>query len=78
MHGHDGLQPIHHLVVLSVTALVALIFWICLRSAERVVRVLGESGVDAMSRIMGFLLICMGVQFCIDGIFELLGKALPA
>lgn len=78
LHGHDGLQPIHHLVVLSVTALVALIFWVCLRSAERVVRVLGESGVDAMSRIMGFLLICMGVQFCIDGIFELLGKALPA
>ncbi|CAP41932.1 MarC family NAAT transporter [Bordetella petrii] len=77
LHSHGGLQPIHHLAVVSVAILLALLFWICLRSAERVVHVLGESGIDAVSRIMGFLLICMGVQFCIDGIFELMGKTMP-
>ncbi len=77
LHSHGGLQPIHHLAVVSVAILLALLFWICLRSAEQVVHVLGESGIDAVSRIMGFLLICMGVQFCIDGIFELMGKTMP-
>lgn len=77
LQSHGGLQPIHHLAVISVAILVALLFWICLRSAERVVHVLGESGIDAVSRIMGFLLICMGVQFGIDGIFELMGKVVP-
>src|SRR3546814_6958338 len=48
------------LAVVSVAVLLALLFWICLRSAERVVHVLGESGIDAVSRVMGFLLICMG------------------
>lgn len=56
-----------HLAVLTITALVALTFWACLRNAHKVVRVLGESGIDAASRLMGFLLICMGVQFVIDG-----------
>ncbi|MBV7481769.1 MarC family NAAT transporter [Bordetella sp. BOR01] len=77
LHSHGGLAPIHHLAVISVAALVALLFWVCLRSAERVVHVLGESGIDAVSRVMGFLLICMGVQFGIDGIFELMGKTMP-
>ncbi|HYG42269.1 MAG TPA: MarC family NAAT transporter [Bordetella sp.] len=78
LHSHGGLQPIHHLAMVVIAALVALLFWVCLRSAERVVHVLGESGIDAVSRVMGFLLICMGVQFGIDGIFELMGKTMPA
>lgn len=78
LHSEGGLRPIHHLAVVTVTALVALLFWLCLRSADRVMHVLGESGIDAVSRVMGFLLICMGVQFGIDGIFELMGRTVPA
>jgi len=37
--------------------------------------VLGVNGVDAVSRIMGFLLICIGVQFGINGITELVAQA---
>ena len=33
-------------------------------------KLLGASGIDAMTRIMGFLLICMGAQFCINGVKE--------
>jgi multiple antibiotic resistance protein len=35
-------------------------------------RYLGEQGVDALTRIMGFLLVCIGVQFIVIGIFEVL------
>lgn len=77
IHSTYGLQISAHLAVITVAVLVAGIFWICLRSAERVDRFLGQSGIDAVSRVMGFLLICMGVQFVINGIFELAGKSMP-
>lgn len=30
------------------------------------------SGGEAISRLMGFLLVCMGVQFIINGILEII------
>lgn len=52
----------------------AILLWISLRSATYIIRVLGENGVSAISRLMGFLLICMGVQFCINGILEIVDQ----
>ena len=34
-------------------------------------RKLGNSGVEAFSRLMGFLLVCIGVQFVVNGIYEI-------
>jgi multiple antibiotic resistance protein len=34
--------------------------------------VTGESGIDAISRLMGFILVCMGVQFAINGSVEII------
>jgi multiple antibiotic resistance protein len=57
------------LVAVAISALV----WVCLGSADRIMRVLGRSGIEAVSRLMGFLLVCMGVQFAIYGILEIVG-----
>lgn len=46
--------------------------WFCLKSSAKIVDKIGQSGIDAISRIMGFLLVCMGVQFCINGVIELM------
>ncbi|WP_024868896.1 MarC family NAAT transporter [Pseudoxanthomonas suwonensis] len=54
-----------------VFALASLILLLCLRSATRIMRVLGHSGVEAFSRLMGFLLVCIGVQFVVNGIYEI-------
>ncbi|OZI70825.1 MarC family NAAT transporter [Bordetella genomosp. 12] len=51
--------------------LLGLLFWICLRSAGRIVKLIGHDGVQAISRVMGFLLVCMGVQFIINGVLEI-------
>ncbi|MGL4206729.1 MAG: MarC family NAAT transporter [Aeromonadaceae bacterium] len=51
-------------------ALVSLLSWAVLRLADPVCKWLGATGIDAMTRIMGFLLICMGMQFCINGVKE--------
>ena len=61
-----------HLAVITVAVLFTLEFWICLRGATPILRLLGESGVDALSRVMGFLLVCIGVQFVINGAHEIL------
>ncbi len=44
------------------------ICWLVLRAAGRLVDVLGQNGIDAIARTMGFLLICIGVQFVAFGI----------
>jgi multiple antibiotic resistance protein len=50
------------------------ILWLCLRSSDAIMRFFGRSGVEAISRLMGFLLVCMGVQFVINGIVDIVGQ----
>lgn len=50
----------------------SLILWCCLRSSDLIMKATGESGIDAISRLMGFLLVCMGVQFVINGSVEII------
>ncbi|UWX03953.1 MarC family NAAT transporter [Pseudoxanthomonas sp. NC8] len=54
--------------------LTSVILLLCLRSAGTIMRLLGNSGVEAFSRLMGFLLVCIGVQFVINGIHEVAGQ----
>lgn len=49
-------------------AALSLISWGVLKMATPVCRFMGESGIDALTRIMGFLLICMGMQFGITAV----------
>ncbi|EGS2004333.1 MarC family NAAT transporter [Enterobacter bugandensis] len=58
------------------TLLVSLILWLCLRSSGFIMRLIGNSGIEAISRLMGFLLVCMGVQFIINGVLEI-GATMP-
>lgn len=55
----------------------SVLLWVCLRSSGYIVRLLGKSGIDAIARLMGFLLVCMGVQFVINGMLEIV-TTLPA
>ncbi|WP_426115603.1 MarC family NAAT transporter [Pseudomonas sp. DSP3-2-2] len=48
----------------------SLVLWLCLSMSDVIMKVTGESGIDAISRLMGFLLVCMGVQFAINGVLE--------
>jgi multiple antibiotic resistance protein len=53
-------------------ALVCLILWVSLRSSGAIMRLVGKDGIEAISRLMGFLLVCMGVQFIINGTLEII------
>jgi multiple antibiotic resistance protein len=47
---------------------VVIVSWFALRGAERFNRILGATGMVALTRLMGFLMICIGVQFIINGL----------
>nr|WP_319804734.1 MarC family NAAT transporter [Entomomonas sp. E2T0] len=51
---------------------ISILLWLCLRSANTIMKWIGKGGVEAISRLMGFLLVCMGVQFVINGVLELI------
>lgn len=57
-------------VVLAIV-ITAFVSWLVLRSAGFMRRILGVNGVDSLSRIMGFLLVCIGIQFAINGVRDL-------
>jgi multiple antibiotic resistance protein len=42
--------------------------WLVLRSSTKIIKILGPTGIDALTRIMGFILICIGVEFAVSGI----------
>lgn len=59
-------------VIVGMAATLVIAF-IILRAAEMMVRFLGKGGMDAMTRIFGFLLICIGMQFLLTGVGDFYG-----
>lgn len=47
---------------------VAAITYATLRLSERVVGVIGINGMNALSKVMGFLILCIGIQFVVNGV----------
>ncbi len=48
--------------------LTCLVTWLVLRSSDYISSRLGPSGTQVLTKLMGFLLICIGVQFMASGI----------
>jgi multiple antibiotic resistance protein len=70
----DDWQLIYVAVLIGMAA--TLVFsLLVLRAASRVVKFLGAGGIDAMTRIFGFLLICIGMQFLLSGVSDFYGLA---
>jgi len=48
--------------------------WLVLRASELVNRLLGKTGINVLSRIMGIVLATLAVQFIVDGVKEILAR----
>ncbi|HEY4375134.1 MAG TPA: MarC family protein [Burkholderiales bacterium] len=53
-------------------AAMALTIYVCYRSAERTVRVLGKTGTGVVVRLSAFILLCIGIQILWGGLADLL------
>ena len=69
----DRYVLLRHTMIVVGIALTALVCYFVLRAATRLARFLGPSGMSGMTGIMGFLLVCIGVQFVINGVMNLVG-----
>ena len=59
---------IGYAVVTVGIAISAFICWLVLRASGSVVKLLGQKGIDALTKVMGFLLVGIGVEFLIAGL----------
>jgi multiple antibiotic resistance protein len=59
------------MVVLGAISLTAWISYLILGGADRVRRIMGETGIRILVRIMGLLLVALAVQFFVNGLTDL-------
>ena len=64
-------RPIDYVAVGIGILIVAFLSWLILRSSMRIVDFLGSTGVNVLTRLMGLILVCIGIQFIATGVFEL-------
>ncbi|HRI82883.1 MAG TPA: MarC family NAAT transporter [Opitutaceae bacterium] len=48
--------------------IVAAIIYSTLRISGKIVRVIGATGMNALTKVMGFLILCIGIQFVVNGV----------
>jgi len=63
----------HALGILIVAAAV----YLCYRYADRILKKLGPTGTSVVVRLSAFILLCIGVQICWNGLHALLASAFP-
>lgn len=61
-----------HIAVYGSIWVTAIICWLTLRAGDRLVTLLGQTGIRVMTRIMGLLLAAVATQFVITGALEAL------
>lgn len=65
---------LHLLSVTTAIGLVGLCIFLALRSSSLLLKVLGASGIQAMSRLLGLFVMAIGVQLILNGLADWLGS----
>jgi multiple antibiotic resistance protein len=68
---HSAPDTLHVAAVAAAVALCSSLLFVVLRSADQVARALGEVGMSIAVRLMGLILVAMGVQFMANGFLDL-------
>ncbi|MCM4160406.1 NAAT family transporter [Antarcticibacterium flavum] len=64
---------IDRFITVSAILLVCVATFMVLRSSHYIVKMLGASGINAVSRIIGFIVIAIGIEYISSSIIKLLG-----
>lgn len=67
-----------YLLVIAAVLVMALVTYLILRVSPRLVSFLGESGISALSRMMGFIVLAIGIQFIANGAIPMLKSVFGA
>ena len=66
-----------YVAVIAGMAATLVFSYLVLRLADALVKFMGREGIEAMTRIFGFLLVCIGMQFLLTGIADFYGLSVP-
>jgi multiple antibiotic resistance protein len=69
-------SSLHYLIMLTGIMVLAILTWLCFRMAPGLAKVLGKTGINVFTRIMGLFMAAVGVEFIANGLkqlFPLLG-----
>ena len=59
------------LILVGFGAIIALAAALCFSLADRIARVLGKTGINVMTRLMGLILAALSVEVMADGLLKL-------
>ncbi|MCC6463618.1 MAG: NAAT family transporter [Saprospiraceae bacterium] len=62
------------LIIVAAIVAVTVLVWASLRVAPFLFKVFGPGGLNAIARIMGFIVIAIAVQFMVDGVVHLIDQ----
>lgn len=57
-----------YIAIILGIVIVAAVIYSTLRVAGKIVRVIGTNGMNALTKVMGFLILCIGIQFVVNGV----------
>lgn len=66
---HEKLSDIFILIAAMVVA--CLFIFVILKSSQYIVKILGASGINALSRIVGFIVIAIGIEYIVSAVSNL-------
>ncbi len=72
VYSHQDPSWQHQLVLIGIVAVIAVIAWLCLLSAELIRKGIGQTGMNIMTRIMGILIAAIAVEFVAAGMVGLM------
>jgi multiple antibiotic resistance protein len=71
IYGERAKNWIDDAAILGIFGFVIICFWIALRLAGPTKRILGTSGINVVTRLLGLILMAVAVQFIANGLLEL-------
>lgn len=72
IYANGPFRPLHMGLIVVSCLLVALVTWVALRIASPVSKMLGKTGINIATRLMGLLLAAIAVEFIAGGAVQLL------
>lgn len=68
----DAHTLLHYLAIFLVLIIVAVLCYVCMILADTLTAKVGNTMLKAFTRIMGFILLCVGIQFIVNGVTPIL------
>ncbi len=66
-------QPANYVGSLLGILGIGLLVYFCLTLGELLIKVLGRSGIDTLTRIFGFFILAIAIQLIVNGVYSILG-----